>query len=432
MADTSVDLRRSIEADDLEAAEKIALRGPALLNCDKGQPLLSRARSVAMAERLIAAGGKIESITKWWGPGFGVRGVEPAVGRYFVERGAALTIHAASALGLIDELKTLLDSHPALIDAKGGDGCTPLHFARDVPTAQFLVQRGAPLDARDDDHGSTPAQWLIGDAPEVSRWLLEQGAASDIFHAAALGDRALAGRLIAANSSCLSRRIGKLPDFPPLGSKPPGGTIYQWTLGFNSYSHQIALKKGHLDLFDFFFEKSDTTTRFLVSCVLARREQAQSILSKNPGLVSSLASVDLELLPRYCWETNLDYHAVKLMLDLGFPVSHPEHSHGYTPLHNAAWAGAADLVELLLERGHPTDIVDPRFQTTPLVWALHDCLIEQRHPEGEFVRVVKLLIDAGSPLNDVRYPTGHADIDAVLTRLGGFDSSKNYFLCASG
>jgi hypothetical protein len=32
------------------------------------------------------------------------------------------------------------------------------------------------------------------------------------------------------------------------------------------------------------------------------------------------------------------------MLDLGFPVAHPERSHGYTPLHNAAWAGSGDLV----------------------------------------------------------------------------------------
>ena len=230
MDDMSVDLRKAIEADEIESAEQIATRNPTLLNCDKGQPLLARALSVAMAERLVAAGGKIDSITKWWGPGFGVREMEPAVARFFVERGASLTMHAASALGFVDELKKLVDAQPGFIHAKGGDGCTPLHFSRDVPTAQFLVQRGARLDARDDDHGSTPAQWLIGDVPEVSRWLLEQGATSDIFLAAALGDRALAERLIAANPSCLSQRIGKGPEFPPLGHKSPGGTIYQWTL----------------------------------------------------------------------------------------------------------------------------------------------------------------------------------------------------------
>jgi len=40
--------------------------------------------------------------------------------------------------------------------------------------------------------------------------------------------------------------------------------------------------------------------------------------------------------------------------------------------------------------------------------------VEKRHPEGEFPRVVKALVEAGSPLNGVRYPTGDAVIDEVL------------------
>jgi hypothetical protein len=47
----------------------------------------------------------------------------------------------------------------------------------------------------------------------------------------------------------------------------------------------------------------------------------------------------LELLPKYCWETNTNYDAVKLMLDVGFPIAHIERSHGYTALHNAALGG---------------------------------------------------------------------------------------------
>jgi ankyrin repeat protein len=117
---------------------------------------------------------------------------------------------------------------------------------------------------------------------------------------------------------------------------------------------------------------------------------------------------------RYCWETNTNIEAVRLMLDVGFPVAHPETSHGYSPLHNAAWSGSADLVDLLIERGHPVDIVDPRYQATPLGYAIHDCTIEKRHPEGEFGRVVKSLIDAGSPWDRQQYPTGDARIDDVL------------------
>ena len=57
-------------------------------------------------------------------------------------------------------------------------------------------------------------------------------------------------------------------------------------------------------------------------------------------------------------ETNTNIDAVELMLDLGFPVAHPEQSHGYSALHNAAWSGSPDLVDMLIARGAPVDLVD--------------------------------------------------------------------------
>lgn len=345
------------------------------------------------------------------------RSVAADVGRFLVAQGATLTPHAAAGLGLLDRLADLLDAGPSLVDAKGVDGCTPLHFSRDVETAKLLLERGARVDARDEDHKSTPAQWLIGEATEVARFLLERGAAPDIFLAAALGDRGLAEKLIDSNRGCLAHRIGRLPEFPPIGHKGRGGTIYQWTLAFNFSPHQIALLKGHEELFDFMYENSGTPTRLLVSCVLGRRREAEAIAARNPGLVASLPAVDHELVARYCWETNTNFEAVKLMLDIGFPVAHPERSHGYSPLHNAAWAGSADLVDLLIERGHPVDLMDPGYKATPLGFAIYDCTVEKRHPEGGFGRVVKSLIEAGSPWDALEYPTGDARIDEVLQPL---------------
>jgi ankyrin repeat protein len=135
---------------------------------------------------------------------------------------------------------------------------------------------------------------------------------------------------------------------------------------------------------------------------------------RPPGIVASLPAEDLELLPRYCWETNTNYDAVKLMLDLGFPIVHPERSHGYTALHNAAWSGSGDLVDLLIARGAPVDVLDPGFHSTPLGYALYDCLFEKRHPEGEFGRVVRSLVEAGSPWDPFNYPTGDAQLDDVF------------------
>jgi Ankyrin repeats (many copies)/Ankyrin repeat len=315
---------------------------------------------------------------------------------------------------LTDKLAEMLAADPSLVDAKGMDARTPLHCAGTVAVASLLLEHGARIDARDEDHDSTPAQWRIGEAPDVSRFLLGRGAKADIFLAAALGEVSLAERLVAEDRGCLSHRIGKAPEFPPLGHLRRGGTIYQWTLRFNSYPQQVALMKGHQPMFDFLYAASDSTTRLLVNCVLARRVEAEAIAKEHPDIVPGLPDVDRELVAKYCWETNTNYEAVKLMLDLGFPVAHPEHSHGYSPLHNAAWAGSGDLVELLIARGHPVDIRDPGYHATPLGYALHDCLVTKRHPEGEFARVVKALLEAGSPMEDVEYPTGDAAVDEVL------------------
>jgi hypothetical protein len=83
---------------------------------------------------------------------------------------------------------------------------------------------------------------------------------------------------------------------------------------------------------------------------------------------------------------------------------------------NAAWCGDPELVELLLQRGHPVDRRDPRYHATALGFAIHSCVKALRHPEGDFPRVVELLLTAGVPLDEGQYPTGHAGLDQVIQR----------------
>ncbi|MBM3763746.1 MAG: hypothetical protein FJW32_00010 [Acidobacteria bacterium] len=346
---------------------------------------------------------------EFWASGFGADRVPVDVARKLVERGAPLSIHAAAAFGFVDHVAAMLARDPALVHAKGGDGCTPLHFARNVRTTELLLAAGAAIDARDDDHDSTPAQWRIDKAPDVVRHLLDRGASPDLFLAAALGDLELAERLIDDEPACVAQWIGR-----PSDRNAPGGTIYQWTLGFNSFAHQIALRKGHQEVFDLLVLRSDPQTLLLVNCVLARRAETFAIAREHPHLVAELPDAELELLARYCWETNSDMEAVRLMLDLGFPIAHVESRHGYSPLHNAAWKGNADLVDLLLQRGHPVDLIDPKYEATALDYAIHDCVRERRHPEGEFARVAELLLQAGCAYHASSYPSGDERLDAVL------------------
>ena len=144
------------------------------------KPPLAAARSRAMIDLLLQHGADPDKVSQWWASGFDLHDIPPDIGAYLVQSGARLTPHAAAGLGLVEHLRTLIDQNPDHLEAKGGDGCTPLHFATSVPVARLLATRGAALNPRDEDHFSTPAQWLISDAPEVTHFLLDQGARGDI------------------------------------------------------------------------------------------------------------------------------------------------------------------------------------------------------------------------------------------------------------
>jgi len=416
-------LKKCIEMDDVpQASEILAGCGGisellAAAGCPPPKQILASVRSSEMADVFLGLGLTTAMVSGWWAPGFGLSKFSPVVAEHLIERGAVATVHAAAALGLVERLRVMLDQQPDLVQAKGGDGGRPLHFARNVEIAKLLVERGATLDPRDDDHDSTPSQWRIGDAPELTRFLLDQGASSDIFMAAGLNDLDLAKKLLSEDPACVTHRIGNNQGpFPGIGFQGRGGTIYQWTLGFNQSPQEIAHHRGHLEVFDTLMAATPPRHRLLVACMLADRPLAEGIAARHPGLVTELDDEDKTLPAKCCWETNRNIEAVRLMLDLGFPVDVPETNHGYLPLHNAAWCGDAELVKLLLERGHPVDRRDPTYHATALGFAIHSCVVAKRHPDGDFPKVAELLLAAGVPLDEGQCPTGHAELDAAIQR----------------
>jgi hypothetical protein len=158
------------------------------------------AKRAPILEVLIAAGADLNLMSQWEnGPYTVLDNATEETARFLLARGVKLTPNVAARLGWIDELRELIAADSALVHARGGDGQQPLHEAATVAIADFLLDRGADVNARCSDHQSTAAQYALAQRPEICRRLLERGASADIFMPARLGDIALATRVLDAH-----------------------------------------------------------------------------------------------------------------------------------------------------------------------------------------------------------------------------------------
>ncbi len=412
--------KKAITEDGVDAASAALRHDDVRAEIDAGmfpygRPALVEARSVAMVELLLSEGANVDVITEFWRRGFWVDYVPRDVADRIIQAGAQTSIHAAAALGLAGTVREMLAADPSLVAAKGGDGGTPIHFARTVEVAKLLIDAGADLDARDDDHNSTPAQWRIKVSPDVTRLLLEHGALPDIFLAAGLGDMDVARACLETTPDCVTYRIGvNSGPFAGIGYEDLGGTILQWTLDFNQSAQEIAKRRGHTDVYDLLMETTPPKYKLLIAGMLADRELATSLLDAHPNLVEEFDDEDKMLLAKACWETNNETEAVRLMVECGFPLGIPEHNHAYSPLHNASWSGNAEVVRLLIEHGHPVDMIDPTYNSSAADYAIHSATEARRYEDVDYGGVIDALIGAG--LDDClsEYPVGHDSIDAVM------------------
>ena len=207
-------------------------------------PVVTRVRSREMLDVLLAAGADINAKSRWWAGGFGLlHGASPELAAYAIERGAVVDVHAAARLGMTGNLRELIEADPALVNARGGDGQTPLHFASTIEVAEYLLDRGAEIDARDVDHESTPAQYMVRERQDVLRYLVRRGCQTDVLMASALGDAALVRKHLDADPECVRMRVSD--EYFPMINHKAGGTIYQWTLGWYVSAHDVAKQFGH-------------------------------------------------------------------------------------------------------------------------------------------------------------------------------------------
>lgn len=361
-----------------------------------------------MAEVLLKHGADINAKSRWWAGGFGVLHQEDAdMIRYFVARGAHIDAHAAASLGRLDLLQDMVAADPSIVNQRGPDGQSPLHFAKSREIIDFLLDHGANLEMRDLDHGGTPAQWAVDDASKC-RYLIECGATVDIFMACVLEDASLVRRVLAENPDCWDACIGE-GAFTAGDSN--GGHIYLYTIGGGMSPLGLVARSKNAELIDLTIRHCSTPQQFLFACLRGDTAIARSILTEYPDIMNSLGANKDTALGNAAW--NHQEEAVRTMLEVGFPPdAAPDGSS--TPLHRAIFRGYKGIVELLLAYGASVDITN-EYGGTPLsacVWGS----MNFRDPRGDYAAVAECLIRAGAKLPE--QADGSSAVRDVLLRNG--------------
>ncbi len=170
-------------------------------------------------------------------------------------------------------------------------------------------------------------------------------------------------------------------------------------------------------------EEASALDVFLGACARGDRSVAGYLIEQQPDLLAQASTNHAGHLAAAAFEGRRK--AVTLMLDLGFP---PDARGEFgSALHMACWRGHVETVQALAAGGADLELAND-FGGTPLdtaVFAAFNCHDPQggmttwglpedvRH--GDYPGVVRALLEAGADVSVVEdFPTGRADIDAVL------------------
>jgi Ankyrin repeat len=358
-----------------------------------------------------------------WRPGpFGLLeyDITPEEAAPLIARGAIVDIFAAAHLKMFDRVRELIDADPSLVHARGGDGKTALHCARTVDIARYLIEHGADIDARDVDHESTPAQYLVRDAPDVARLLVDRGAWFDIFIAVGLRDAALVERCLRDDPEALDHRAGQ-GKYTVVGKGDRRmtreeigdhrGDTYRWVFSHNATAMDVARMLGFDDMLALLQRHATPVQRLLAACAAADRSTAEAVVAEHPGIVSTLTPDQARLISDRAHAN--DTAAVTLMLDVGFDAL-ASHGCEFEAIRWAGFHGNADMMRALLRHNPPINTPDRSYGGTILANCLYGSIHGWHSDTGDYETTVRLLLDAGERVEPRWIPIGRDDVDAVL------------------
>ena len=385
------------------------------------QPAISVASSHSQAEKLVPIlvrhGADPNVRSKWWAGGFSA--LDRAKGKtvdVLLDLGAKFDVWSAAGQGRIDVLRDLLDQDPASINAPGGDGCRPLHFAATPEIAELLIERGADIEVRDVDHESTPVQYHVNH-PEILDVLLRHGAKPDVFTAVVLDDVSLLRRVLQTDPDAIDARAGTAP----FNTNPSdGGHIYIYFLGPGKTPLQIAIERGKKAVLAELLKLVSPTRQLIAAGWMEDAAAMASILREFPNLGKEMGP-EARAIADAAQAGKVE--TVRLFLEAGLDPTTTGMDSG-SAMHVACWFGYADVVKLLVGRVS-IDLRDASHGSPPFGWALQgseNC----RNPKGDYPAVVEALLSAGADFNAVA-PSGESilkrpglreDVKEVLKRYG--------------
>ncbi len=406
---------RAVEDDDVGRARRVL--GDSTLRDHVNEPIgpfdspaIIHVRSAAMLDVLLASGADINARSRWWAGGFGLLDLaQPDVAAYAIERGATVDAHAAARLGLTDALHRLLAGDSQMAHARGGDGQMPLHMAGSIEAADLLISAGADLDARDVDHESTPAQYMVRDRHAIARHLVARGCRTDLLLTAALGDFDRTQQHLDADAGCIEMRVNDR--WFPMANPKAGGTIYNWTLDSHASAHQVAKRFGHSDVLQLLFERTAPVARVAEACLIEDEGAARTFRAAVPSLAEKLSPDQRQLVAHAA--RNNQTRAVALMLECGWPVD-ARGQHDATVLHWAGFHGNVEMAREILRFNPPLEATDGDFKGTPLGWTIHGSENGWYASSGKHAETVEVLLKAGA--TRPREIGGSAAVRAVLER----------------
>jgi ankyrin repeat protein len=359
--------------------------------------IVAYANDPDIVQVLLELGADPNRRSDWWAGGFhALHSATGEAAERLIAAGAVVDACAAAHLDKLDILRHLLKEDPSRVHERGGDGQTPLHFARSREAVDVLLAAGADIDARDVDHRATPAQWMLDERRgagryDTAQYLVERGASVDIFLAAALGltDRAL--MLIGRSPDALDQRTAQ----GEYGEQPPSSYhIYFWSIGAGRSPLDVAAQFEHAHTLQALLKVASPAQRLLFACRHGDEVEARSLIRAHPGMVASLSPGQHRVLADAAWSG--DVGAVALMLSLGFDPRTAGHDGG-SALHVAAWDGSVKMVETLLRDPRARELVtirDAHHGGTPLGWCCYGSM--HNASRGDHAAVARLLLDAGA------------------------------------